>query len=375
MRKSYTIPTSRVQPDELANPQVTELDQIRRGGAGRVAGYSLLAIAGLLVGFFAYVFILLGQPLRTNIDIVSSFEPMFLDSVQLSEDEGTVVPWEEGGRTRVYVHEKFPIKEVAQKDPDIESILVFGVDARGSSNVVCRADSLIVVTIDRKHGSIKLTSILRDTRVDLAGRSKPDRINAAYAYGGVGLLINTINETFELDIQRFAMFDFWSASSLIDSLGGVDVAVAAQEIPFLNSSLAEMNELTGQSEEMLIIAGKQHLSGLQAIAWARIRQLDSDYRRTSRQRTVMMALINKYSTASLSSLIALTNNGLSAFETNMSHTDMLRLAFNSLPASAEVREYRVPEDGMYEVNPDPWMMIVDFDKQVPALQAFIYGDE
>lgn len=375
MRKSYTIPASRELPDEAASPMAEELDQMRRGGAGRVIGYSLLAVLGLLIGFFAYVLILLGQPLRADIAIVSSFEPMFLDSIQLTEDDSTIIPWGEGGRTRVYVHERFPIKSVARKNPDIENVLVFGVDARDSANVVCRADSLIVVTIDRRHDCIKLTSILRDTQVDIAGRSEPDRINAAYAYGGVGLLINTINETFDLDIQRFAMFDFWSASSLIDSLGGVDVTVDAKEVPYLNQCLAEMNGLTGQSEAMVSGHGRQHLSGLQAIAWARIRQLDSDYSRTSRQRMVITALINRYSSASLSSLIALTNSGLSAFETNMNQADMLRLAFESLPVSAEVLEYRVPEDGMYKISPDPWMMILDLDKQVPALQAFIYGDE
>jgi len=374
MRKNYTVPTSRVLPDEADHPQVAELDQIRRRGTGRVIGYTLLAVAGLLAGFLIYVFILLGQPLQAKIAIVNSFETIALDDIQLAEDDGKVIPWQEGGRTRVYIHENFPIQKVAQKDPDIENILVFGVDARGSSNVVCRADSLIVLTIDRKHNCIKLISIMRDSQVDIAGRSQPDRINAAYAYGGVGLLINTINETFDLDIQRFAMFDFWSASSLIDSLGGVDVSVTSKEIPYLNSSLEEMNYLTGRTEEMVSKAGKQHLSGMQAIAWARIRQLDSDYRRTSRQRTVITALINKYSTASLSSLVALTNGGLSAFETNMNHTDMLRLAFNSLPASAEIFEYRVPEDGLYKVNPDPWMMVINLDKQVPALHEFIYGE-
>ena len=278
-------------------------------------------------------------------------------------------------RTLVYVHEKFPIQKVVQKDPDIENILVFGIDSRGSSNVVCRADALIIVTIDRKHSCIKLTSVMRDTQVDIAGRSEPNRINSTYAYGGVGLLINTINDTFDLDIQRFAMFDFWSASSLIDSLGGVDLTVTDKELPFLNKNLTEMNSLTGQSAEMIAEAGQLHLNGLQAIAWARIRKLDSDYVRTSRQRTVMMSLIGKYSTASISSLIAMTNGGLSAFETNMTNADMLRLAFASLPASAEVFEYRVPEDGMYSVNPDPWMMVVDLEKQVPALHEFIYGDE
>jgi polyisoprenyl-teichoic acid--peptidoglycan teichoic acid transferase len=367
MRRSYPVPMSQETPGER--------EEVTRRSPWRILGYSLLAIAGLLAGFLIYILILLGQPLRTQIDIVSSFEPISLDNIQLTEADDSDVPWLEGGRTRVYVHEKFPIRKVEQIDPDIENILVFGIDSRGSSNVVCRADSLIIVSIDRKHQCIKLTSIMRDSQVAIAGRSAPNRINAAYAYGGVGLLINTINDTFDLDIQRFAMFDFWSAASLIDSLGGVDLTVKSKELPYLNKNLTEMNALTGQASALVEKAGTQHLNGLQAIAWARIRKLDSDYVRTSRQRTVMVALIDKYSAASLSSLIGLTNNGLSAFETNMTNADMLRLAFNSLPLSADVLEYRVPEDGMYTVKPDPWMMVINLDEQIPALHGFIYGDD
>ncbi len=357
------------------SPQKAEpISGRRHGTVGRTAGFILLAVLGLLTGFFIYVLILLGQPLRTAINIVDNYDPISLDDIQLADDDLTDIPWEAGGRTRVYVNPDFPIRKVEQKDDKIENILVFGVDSRGPSNIVCRADSLIIVTVDRRHDTIKLTSIMRDVRVNIEGRSNPDRINAAYAYGGVGLLINTINETFDLDIQRFAMFDFWSAASLIDSLGGVDLEVTDAEIPHLNHNLKEMNDLTGQMVPDVTEAGELHLNGAQAIAWARIRKLDSDYMRTSRQRTVMMRLISKYSTASVSSLIGLANNGLSAFETNMTNADMVRIAINSMPASQDIQQYRVPQDGMYQVNPNPWMMIVDYNKQVPALQEFIYGD-
>jgi polyisoprenyl-teichoic acid--peptidoglycan teichoic acid transferase len=348
------------------------------GSFARMAAYVLLAAAGLAAGFMIYVFFLLGQPLRTNINIVDpkSFTPISLDEIQLAEEGDDTVPWSEGGRTRVYVHPDFPIKKVAQKDPNVENILVFGIDSRGADDVACRADSLIVVSLDRKSKAIKLTSILRDTRVKIAGRTQENRINAAYAFGGVGLLINTINDTLDLDIQRFAMFDFWSAARLVDSVGGIELDVSAKELPHLNQILIEMNALVPKVEQSPEVkkAGLQLLDGRQAIAWARIRKLDSDYARASRQRTVLMTLMNKFADSGAMSLISLINNGLSAFETNMRGSDMIRIAMNALPLAGSLQEYQLPESGMYRVNSNPWMMIVDWDKQVPALHKFIWGE-
>jgi polyisoprenyl-teichoic acid--peptidoglycan teichoic acid transferase len=343
----------------------------------RVVAYMVLAAAGLSAGFLIYVFFLLGQPLRTNISIIdpASFKPISLDEIQLAEEEDDVLSWSEGGRTRVYVHPDFPIKKVAQRDPNIENILVFGIDSRGANDVACRADSLIVVTIDKKNHVIKLTSILRDTRVKIAGRTQENRINASYAFGGAGLLINTINDMLDLDIQRFAMFDFWSAARLIDSVGGIELDVSEKELPYLNQVLVEMNELVPKVEQSPSVAdaGLQRLDGRQAIAWARIRKLDSDYARANRQRTVIMTLLDKFADAGTLSLISLINNGLSAFETNMRSTDMIRIALNALPLAGTIQEYQMPQNGLYKVNSNPWMMIVDWDKQVPALHEFIWG--
>ena len=369
MRRDFRVPGSR--PSSLDAPEA------RPGSFGRTIAYILLAFAGLAVGLVIYIFILLGQPLRTSIDIVDadSVEVISLDDIQLTEDSGDSMPWDQGGRTRVYVHDGFPIKKVKQKDPDVETILVFGVDSRKASDVVCRADTIILVTINKTAGSIKLTSILRDTQVEISGRSKPNRINAAYAFGGVGLLINTLNETFGLDIQRFAMFDFWSAASLIDSLGGVELNVSKAEMPYLNLNLNEQNKLVPNATQSPQVTepGLQMLNGQQAIAWARIRKLDSDYMRASRQRTVMTALIGKYADSSVAGLISLTSSGLSAFETNMTSSDMLRIGISSLPLAKKLEDYRVPEDGMFTINTDPWVMIVDLKQQVPALHDFIWS--
>ena len=339
--------------------------------------YFLLALFGLLTGLILYVLILLGQPLRTQIGFADDddFEPISLDDVVL-EEEVELLPWDQGGRTRVNVHPDFPIRRVKQKDPKIENVLVFGVDARSTEEVVSRADSIIVVTIDERHGAIKLTSIMRDTQVTIEGRSQKDKINASYAYGGVGLLINTVNETFDLDIQRFAMFDFWSAASLIDSIGGVEVTIQEAELQYLNRNLNEQLRLLGQPDKSSPVEepGLQNLDGSQAIAWARIRKLDSDIVRSSRQRTVMMAMIEQFSDASATSMLSLMNSGLSVFETNMRNTDMIRVGLNALPEAKQIYEYRVPEDGFYTVQPNPWMMVVDWDKQNPALHDFIWGD-
>lgn len=346
----------------------------RGSGAGQVVLHLFLALVGLAVGFLLYLFLLLGQPLHRRVAVVDSLSTVSLDAVRLDEESGDAVPWEQSGRTRVFVHEDFPIRKVEQRDPDIENVLVFGIDARSPNHIAGRADTMVILTIDKKHLAIKLTSLLRDTSVNIDGRSQPSRLNDAYALGGIGLLLNTINETFSLDIQRFAMFDFGSAAGLIDALGGVEVDIRSEEIDPLNANIRDMNRLTDHESSMIDQPGRQRLDGRQAIAWARIRQFDSEYAGTDRQRTVMTRLIDQYTNASVSSLVAMAGDGLAAFETNMTNVDLIRLGISALPLADDVLQYSIPEDGLFRINPDPWMMIVDYDRQIPALHAFIYGD-
>lgn len=351
--------------------------QPHRVAFGRLVMYTVLALAGLATGLLLYVFLLLGQPQRTKIEVVDPAQMELVPLDELALPEGAdILPWQDGGHTPVVVHPDIPIRRVERIDRDVENILVFGIDARGAEETVARADSLIILTLNRSLGQIQLTSVMRDTQVDIAGRSRPDRINAAYAYGGVGLLINTLNETLQLDIQRFVMFDFWSAADLIDSIGGVTISVSAEEIPFLNRNLSEMNRLLSPISRSPEVsdAGEQRLNGHQAIAWARIRKLDSDAVRTSRQRQVMMSMIRELSDRNSSGLLSLLNNGMTSFETNLSRYDMARTGLAVLPLADQISDYRIPQEGLYTVQPAPWMMQVDWDQQRPLLHAFIYGE-
>ena len=341
-----------------------------------------LGLLGLIIGFGVYGWILLGKPLITDIDIIRRGDGS--GTVQLDDytlptfnEDDVRGAWGEGGRVRVYVHPDFPIRQVDPIDSKVENILIFGVDARSPENIVCRADSIIILTVDTRNDCIKLTSIMRDTEVDIEGRTANEKINAAYALGGIGLLINTINDQFELDIQRFAMFDFWSATEMIDIVGGIQIDVQAEEIENLNQNMREMNKLFHNDTEPPYITGPglQDMNGMQAIAWARIRKVGSDHARTGRQRHVMMTLIDKFADAGLATKIAFMDASLGHFETNLRRSDMLRIGLDAMQCVDDVREYKVPADGMYQTNPTTWNMVLDWPRQLEALHSFLYGTD
>ena len=281
-----------------------------------------------------------------------------LDDIDL--DSGDVASsWADGGHTRVYVNKKYPIKKVAQKDSKVENILVFGVDSRGTNDVTCRADALLVVSIDKRHDCVKMISLMRDTGVKIEGRSKTDKLTHAYAYGGVALLINT-------------MLDFGSSSALIDMIGGVEIDVTAGEVKYANQNIAEENALLGTNTPMLTHEGKQTLTGIQATSWARIRSLDSDYVRSSRQRTLAIALMHKVKDEfDFFEQAAILEDSAGMFETNLTASGIMSVALDALDALGNVKEYRAPADGMFTVQQNPWMMLVDWDK----LHGFIWEEE
>lgn len=337
----------------------------------------LVAILGFGTGVTLYMVRMVGkvQYVFTPFINPDKYEPIDiqdLDPVSLEGDTNS--SWAEGGHTRVYVHPDFPIKKVAQKDKKIENIVVFGIDSRGSNDVVCRADSIMILTLDQRSDSIKLTSLMRDCAVSIDGRNSPDKLGHAYAYGGVGLLINTINDNFGLDISRFVMLDFNSASRIIDIIGGIEIDVKSSEVKYANLVIFEHNDLFGGDIPYLTHEGYQTLTGPQAIGWARIRSLDSDFVRTGRQRTVATALMTKVSAAGTLDQLAIFEDMAGMFETNIHSEDLLRIGMTGSGLVGTMSEYRVPADGMFYSQPDPWMMILDWEKQLPELHQFIWGD-
>lgn len=340
----------------------------RRSPVGRFFLRLFLAVLGLLVGLFGYTYIWLAKTNYTPVGIVSELK----DAVVGEPGGGTSVS--QGGHVKVYVDQDFPIKKVKKIDSRVDNYLIVGIDSRGEE--IARSDTMMILSIDKRNKAIKLSSLMRDIQVSLPGREDAaDKLNAAYAFGGIGLLINTINEDFKLDIQKFMLVDFWSSVKIVDEMGGVEIPVQENEVAATNDVLDEMNNLLdeGQRADKLTHSGEQLLNGAQAIAWARVRSIDSDHARTGRQRMVVGAILNKFSKLNPLRKLQTATTILEEMGTNMRPLDLMGLGISSLGALKHTMDYKVPEnESMYTTNTSNWNIILNWDEQVPALHKFIY---
>ena len=332
----------------------------------------LTAIIGILLGIFLYLYQSLNNVNYVNINGINTKH----ESQEKKDFKDTAIAIKEGefGHLKVNVDPDFPINYVPKKDPLVENILVFGIDSRGEE--ISRADAIMIVSLNKRDHSIKLTSILRDTEIALNDETgNRAKINASYAYGGVGMLINTINYNFDLDIQKFFMFDFWSAAELIDTLGGVSIDVTQKEVYGLNDVLRKDAVLYDKNLEDLYInnPGKQKLNGIQATSWARIRSIDSDFGRTARQRQLAETIISEFSNKDFISQLDFGINVLGHLETNVNKNHIMGLGLDTVQNMNTINKYYVPQEGMYEVNYDNWNMIYDPNTQIPALHEFIWA--
>ncbi|MHB1484787.1 MAG: LCP family protein [Saccharofermentanales bacterium] len=359
--------------------------------------YAIISFISLILifalGISIYIWQLLDKPIQTIIPIVSGRDVSegILDDLDEIDDNSDaaisngskngnganyVTSWG-NGRVKLFVDPDFPIFMVPQKDPNVENILLIGIDARSASERQSRTDSILVVSIDKNNRSIKLTSFMRDTQVKIPGRSNPTKINSAYAYGGIGLLINTLNSNFDLDIQKFAMVDMLSSENIINAAGGVTIDVNKNEIRYINGGVSETNRLFkkfSKASPLITKSGLSLLDGRQAVAYGRIRYIGNDQERTLRQRTVLSALIISFKASPISRKMTVFNESFRSFETNMSKNEMLFLAFDALLSMKNIYQYRVPENGMFTTNSTNYQIIIDFSKQNPALHDFIWGN-
>lgn len=214
-----------------------------------------------------------------------------------------------------------------KSEKGITNILLAGTDGR-SKDEQSRSDAMMILTIDNKHKSLKLTSLARDTYVNIPGYGK-QKLTHAYIYGGVNLLIETIEKNFELDIQNYAVVDFFSFMDIVDALGGVTVDVQSSEISELNKYINEtyaMNTATNKgSIKYVNNSGTQTLNGYQALSYARIRKNDSALERDRRQRAVIQSLMNGMKDLPITKYPSLVDTILPYIKTNMKPTEIINL--------------------------------------------------
>lgn len=269
------------------------------------------------------------------------------------------------------VYGKTPIYKVAKKNPDVENILIIGTDSRDVTRERGRSDALIVLSHNKKTNEIKMISILRDSLVPIEGHNW-SRINHAYSWDGVGLCVNTVNELFDLDIQRFVVVDFNGVTDFVDKIGGVDMNLTQKEADYINNYSGGTLKLK---------AGMNHLNGDRALIYMRIRRIDSDFKRTERQRKLIEAVAKKIvAEKNISEIYDLTEFAFGLIKTNITFTELTgtvaKIATSALSSGTiDIQTQHVPYSDAYKYKYYNGMAIVSFniDDAARRMNKFIYG--
>ena len=232
-----------------------------------------------------------------------------------------------------------PEETIGGSGSRIVNILLVGQD-RLEGQGRTRSDSMILCTFNKRTREIILTSFLRDLYVEIPCYGS-NRINAAYAYGGMELLEETLEHNFGIAVDGTVEVDFSGFSQIIDRLGGVDMELREDEAALITTE-------TGYDTQ----AGMQHLCGDQALNYARIRKLDADgdFSRTSRQRALMNAMLDAYRDAKLTTVLLLMNDVLPMISTDMGAGEIMGYALELFPmlSGSSVRQQHIPADGQFQ---------------------------
>lgn len=340
-------------------------------------------LVGLLLvcgGLFAYAWSILSG---MRLDPTATPNPdaaVDSDYVEPGVDEpapGEVEPGAEDLEEYVPTATQPPV-EMAEKDDDIINYLLVGLDARKMTDTISgNTDVMIIMTLDKEHNKIKLTSLMRDILVDMPGQSSKKRLNAANSYLGIDGAIELIENTFGIPIDGFAAVNFIGLGNAIDVLGGVTIDVQKNEVAELNRCLLAQQEEYGYKNVTFINSSGTHkLSGQQALAYMRIRHISGgDFNRTARQRNVLRAVFGSVKDLSEMQLLQLAFSLTDSVRTNLAETEMIAAVANLYTLrGASVEELRIPMDNTYKNARYNGMAILDIDFEVnsQAIKDFIY---
>ena len=251
----------------------------------------------------------------------------------------------------------------------VTNILLLGVDARNpKDDTASRSDSMMLISIDKAHNCVKMVSFLRDTWVYIPCIDKKQRLNAACQYDGYNGVVDTIEYNFGIDIDGYVVADFEMFKVLVDSIGGVEVEVSEKEAK-------EVTSHKGRYGNVKLDAGKYKLTGEQALAYCRIRKIDTDFMRAYRQRTVMQAILKSVKSANPIKLVSMASKAAPYIETNLSKIKIISSGLKALPCIGDMAEVRVPFDGtwQYATIGGASVITIDVDKNKEQLKDLIYN--
>ena len=268
------------------------------------------------------------------------------------------------------------------------NVLLLGTDER-ILNDSARTDAMMIASINRTTGEVKLASIMRDLAIeytDIGEYSGTYRINAANFFGGPNLAMRTVNEKFNMNIQYYAIVNFYGFQRIAEKLGGVDIDITEEEMNQINHwvynvyKAANANNIDISDLEWVKLeqyGQNVHLNGTQTLAYARIRKLQGgDYMRSQRQRTVLGKLLEKIKQQDAIQLASLATDMLKDIKTNLPLDDIFPIAMQVCANGlSSIESMQLPISGTYkeEVRNNQAMLYdCDFNTNAIQLYNFIY---
>ena len=305
-------------------------------------------------------------------------------SIVLAVVVGVVIGYYSYVKSKIYAEpSEIEVKTVEKKNEEevdyeevegITNVLLVGTDARDLKESA-RADSIIIATLDNNNKEIRLTSLFRDTLVDIDGYG-PYKLNAAMAFGGINLLKDTIQETYNINIDKYIIINFWGFEAIIDQMGWLEIDVKDYQLDELNKYIGES---TGGNDCPVTESGLQLLNGKQALSYARIRKgVGDEFERTERQREVLFKVAEKLRETKPTKYLGIMNSMLDYINTNIDLLDALNMAYTIYKfPSLETKQIHIPvtelADDMNYGGEIGWVFIMDREQNTEILHDFIFN--
>ena len=260
-----------------------------------------------------------------------------------------------------------------------QNIALFGVDSREQDllNGDNRSDTIMICSINKKSGDVKLVSVYRDTLLDIGGGDYR-KCNAAYAFGGPQQAIEMLNSNLDLNITDFVTVGFEGLADTIDAFGGIDLEITEEEMEYMNSYMDDMYYEIGTDYDEVTDYGMQHLSGIQATAYCRIRYTaGDDFRRAERQRTVLSLTMQKAKEANPLQLIAAANSVLGETATSLDTMELIMFMLRARTMDlTETSGFPSEEDRVFAtVNGESCVVPYYLTTNVRTLHEMLFGQE
>ncbi len=260
------------------------------------------------------------------------------------------------------------------KSKNVINVLLVGLDSAEGLEKGGNSDSLILLSLNKKTEKISMCSFFRDSwcHMNIGGKDRYAKINSSYMHGGSTALIDTVERNFKIDIDYYVAVDFSSFRDIIDALGGINVPVQEYEANYINRTNPDFHIEPGESV---------HLTGKQALIFARIRKsdYDSDVSRTRRQRQVITSLIDSAKSASISQLNDTLDTLFKYVKTDLTKSQILSYGAQALAKgwiNYEINQFTLSDTDVFKTGyvGSSAVVFMDFPLAAQRVQNELYGE-